>query len=583
MKTPNKFQPPITNQQVPSLKFEEIFNSKYHTDPIMKTHPSLSILSPTSHRSTRSMRTRRSGVFSPALRSLFCAVVLLTALPNVDAAPPESMTYQGFLVDANGNPLATNNPANYPVIFRIFTAPAGGATLWSEQQIVTVDKGNFSVLLGEGTPVSGEPRPPLSSIFAGPTSADRYVSLSVTVGSITSEMLPRLRLLPSPYAFLATSANNLVNASGSPVLSYANNRVEVTGDVFASGNVNFGSAINAATLNVSGLANVGYLAVNAGGGNEGGEILLRGTGGPSNPDWAIDNFLGQTRFISEGGVKFSVNNAGNAFVAGNLGVGITAPTARLHVNGLTKFEGTSGVEFGAGVAGKEANAGRVGYQLFSADALDIVGAGTGLGNRKIRVWADGGTEFTGGVTANGVTANGNVTLNDQMFLLRGGGDLNHGMAWSPVVDGPEFRGYSGFRWTTGDQGANERMRIASDGNVGIGTPAPTAKLEVNGDVKIKGERPFAFKTFTGAGGVMLNTGWPTNRYVVSIAGFQANGGDILESTETGNLIVVKAVPGFFGTPNWFIQADFRTHNGNETWTVNAMRVVRELVTDDSTF
>jgi hypothetical protein len=82
---------------------------------------------------------------------------------------------------------------------------------------------------------------------------------------------------------------------------------------------------------------------------------------------------------------------------------------------------------------------------------------------------------------------------------------------------------------------------------------------------------------------MINTGWPTNRYAVSVSGFQAIGGDILESTETGSLIVVKAVPGFLGNPNWFIQTDFRTHNGQETWTVTAMRVVRELVTDDSTF
>jgi hypothetical protein len=102
-------------------------------------------------------------------------------------------------------------------------------------------------------------------------------------------------------------------------------------------------------------------------------------------------------------------------------------------------------------------------------------------------------------------------------------------------------------------------------------------------VKIKGERPFAFKTFSASGGVLINTGWPTNRYVVSIAGFQAPGGDILESGEVGNLIIVKAIPGNQGTPNWVIQADFRTHNGQEFWTVTAMRIVRELVTDDSTF
>ncbi len=35
-------------------------------------------------------------------------------------------------------------------------------------------------------------------------------------------------------------------------------------------------------------------------------------------------------------------------------------------------------------------------------------------------------------------------------------------------------------------GANERLRIASDGNVGIGTTTPTEKLEVNGNLKVHG-------------------------------------------------------------------------------------------------
>src|SRR5688572_3828063 len=171
-------------------------------------------------------------IVSPVLCFLTLFLVLA---PSAQAAPPEFMTYQGFLVDGNGNPLAPSTPANYPVIFRIFTAATGGTRLWSEQQIVTVDKGNFSVILGEGTPVSGEARPTLSSVLAGPNNATRYMSLSVTIGSTTSEMLPRLRLLPAPYSFTSTSANGLINPNGTSVVAYANNRVEVYGDLFTSG------------------------------------------------------------------------------------------------------------------------------------------------------------------------------------------------------------------------------------------------------------------------------------------------------------------------------------------------------------
>ena len=128
--------------------------------------------------------------------------------------PPERMSYQGFLVDVNGAALAPSAPANYPVVFRIYDASSGGNILWAEQQIVTVDKGNFSVVLGEGTAVSGEARPDLSSVFAGPTASDRYIGIAVTISGTTMTISPRLRWLPSPYAFAARKAITLVNNSG---------------------------------------------------------------------------------------------------------------------------------------------------------------------------------------------------------------------------------------------------------------------------------------------------------------------------------------------------------------------------------
>ena len=45
----------------------------------------------------------------------------------------------------------------------------------------------------------------------------------------------------------------------------------------------------------------------------------------------------------------------------------------------------------------------------------------------------------------------------------------------------------------------ERMRINSSGNVGIGTTTPTAKLDVNGDVKATNIPKFAWARFNGSG------------------------------------------------------------------------------------
>jgi hypothetical protein len=64
--------------------------------------------------------------------------------------PPNLMSYQGFLVDANGTALAPTTPVNYSVVFRIYSVSSAGTSLWTETQTVTVDKGNFSVVLGEG-------------------------------------------------------------------------------------------------------------------------------------------------------------------------------------------------------------------------------------------------------------------------------------------------------------------------------------------------------------------------------------------------------------------------------------------------
>ena len=144
-----------------------------------------------------------------------------TAFGQANANPPERMTYQGFLVDGNGAPLANSNVKNYDVVFRIWSSESGttpGERLWTEQQTVTVDKGYFSVMLGEGTAVSGEARPALSTLFKGGTASDRWVGITVKgIGSEDSntDILPRLRLLSSPYAYLATQATKLVRSDNS--------------------------------------------------------------------------------------------------------------------------------------------------------------------------------------------------------------------------------------------------------------------------------------------------------------------------------------------------------------------------------
>lgn len=161
-----------------------------------------------------------------------CALALALLAPapaaRADSNPPDRLTFQGYLTDATGTALGNSAPKNYDMVFRIYDALSGGNRVWSEFQTVTVDKGNYSVLLGEGTGVSGETHPALATLFASATASDRYVEITVkgVSGSADTTIAPRLRLLTSPYAYLATGARSVVSTTN-VVLIATNNCVGI--------------------------------------------------------------------------------------------------------------------------------------------------------------------------------------------------------------------------------------------------------------------------------------------------------------------------------------------------------------------
>jgi hypothetical protein len=126
--------------------------------------------------------------------------------------PPERMSLQGYIEDAVGQPLGSATPTNYVVRFSIFKAPQGGTATWSETQTVTFDKGNYSVLLGQGTPdVAGAV---LSDVLIT-NKIDLYVETTVTItGQNSTTIKPRLRLIPTPYAFVAKTATTAEKITG---------------------------------------------------------------------------------------------------------------------------------------------------------------------------------------------------------------------------------------------------------------------------------------------------------------------------------------------------------------------------------
>ena len=78
--------------------------------------------------------------------------------------------------------------------------------------------------------------------------------------------------------------------------------------------------------------------------------------------------------------------------------GSTVAQRKLMLNGSMGIYGNGDLEFGNGAPKGEDN-GKIAYQKWSIDALDITGAGNlgNINNRKVKVWAEGGSEFTGPV------------------------------------------------------------------------------------------------------------------------------------------------------------------------------------------
>ena len=371
--------------------------------------------------------------------SLYPARLHAQATPN----PPERLTYQGFLVDGNGVALGNSAPKNYDVIFRIYNDQTAGAMLWAEQQTVTVDKGYFSVLLGEGAS-TGESRPLLSTLFRGTTASDRFVGITVKgigSGGANVDILPRLRLLSSPYAFLAQNAVKLVQNNGADLISSSGNAVTIAGPVNATSvsastltgnganitgidanNITQGTIPNGRTTATS--ANVAntIVARDGAGGFSMGPLSAGAVQAAANVashtqgaylEWNKGGGDGVTYLLNQkglggGGIVFGDVSAANVVTegmrlttAGNLGLGISNPDLRLVINGSAGITGGNVIEFGRGVAGKEGNAGKIGYQTYTAGALDIVGAGTTLSNRKIKLWTEGGLDVNGGMSLAG--------------------------------------------------------------------------------------------------------------------------------------------------------------------------------------
>ena len=162
--------------------------------------------------------------------------LLLTSFPlAAQTAVPNFMSYQAYVTDSNNEPLGKGGVENKKVRFRIYNHSKDqdiDNILWSEEQTVSILDGHFSVLLGQGAPVTGEERKndaELSTVFKVPE-----IYIGIKVGS-NVEFTPRQRIVPSAYAFRAKVAESLSTETGVDVISLDGSAADINGDLDVSG------------------------------------------------------------------------------------------------------------------------------------------------------------------------------------------------------------------------------------------------------------------------------------------------------------------------------------------------------------
>ena len=343
------------------------------------------------------------------------------------ATVPATFNYQGKISDAAGVAIGLGTSVNRKMLFRFYDDPTNGNVLWAEEQTVTIFNGEFSILLGTGLVHNEDGQPqPHASIDTVFTSGGTALYLEITVAADSTNVLstatpitPRQTIATTAFAFRAQTADR-INSNSSLQLGS-----QVTSGL---GYYDSSRKFNNTIIN--------------------GPVLYGSNGG----------ILGS---VSDSGAQKSAltwNNLGNVGIGGDpnntadglFALSVTGGADQLYLSEPGK--GSLSIGFhGTGTYGNLQA--RNSSWSAAALALNVEGGNVGIGKTAPYFKLD----VAGAIGASGSSG----------YVFNTGDD--DGGLFSPA-DGT----------VTIKTNAVERMRVDSSGNVGIGTTAATAKLDIGG-------------------------------------------------------------------------------------------------------
>ncbi|RJR24641.1 hypothetical protein C4578_02510, partial [Candidatus Microgenomates bacterium] len=459
---------------------------------------------------------------------------------GLPTSTPSYLSFQARLTDNFDNPITVSTHFR----FTLYSDPtaSGSAKLWEEAKWIKPDNdGIFNTFIGDTVALD-------KSIFRDNT--DLY--LGVTVNE-NEEMVDRQRVATVAYAFNSeylqgygigesgaadTNQVLVVNSEGDIIIAAASPSLQSTSGTFTidaktiylttadNGDVHLDPG-GTGTINLTSQTTSGN-AVNATSSALTTGNLIYGGVYNNNTGYNLINLVSGTGATST--AKFIVDASGNAYLAGNLGIGVSSSIYNLEVGGTSSFNdikingslfdtgnnpGTNGFilrSTGTGVSWSNLSDISVG----NADTLDNLDSADFLRATVSDTFESGNTLTIAGI----LSTTGNAFFGNYSGILSSSGNMGIGttnpvaklnvvtgktlatgvaFTTSDYVDtttGSKF----GFRFgdttgntygemlvvTAGGGDVGNLVLQGTGGNVGIGTTAPTSgyKLDINGNLRV---------------------------------------------------------------------------------------------------